>query len=148
MRVRSLVSIVAGIVLFLLVYILLLFSSVGRGQVVKDLLMDVPVENGSVDVLYGLREFLAWDQTFQHHYSENYSCLEFSRDLMRNATGAGFSCSLVVLCYGNWSHAIVGFTVNGTMYFCEPQRQVLIDPYGSHPVSMTIFENENPYFCL
>ncbi len=89
-------------------------------------------ENADVNEIY---KFLERDLTDERMYIDNiYDCEYFAKDVQYNANTLGIRCAVVLIvsnsgeCKGidHCFHALVGFDVNGTTLYFDPQddRQV------------------------
>lgn len=105
-------------------------------------IMDVPIKIGNPDYLFPnsrfhdptlaeVEEFLAFDFTDRKEYTDNYRCLNFSRDTCQNAEEYGIRCTVVIIvdedAFGNiTSHAVVAFdTIDEGWRVFEPQTDNL-----------------------
>jgi len=83
-----------------------------------------------IDVLGDLRAFLADDVTEDEPLNIGvYDCKEYSVDLARNLSDAGFDtgCMLIVpkRHYYEVGHAMTSVVINGTVYIVEPQNDLI-----------------------
>jgi len=74
--------------------------------------------------------FLSEDNTDEHKYDvDNYNCVEFSNQLIFNATKAGLNAYYVSITYGvgEGGHAVVAFnTLDKGYIFVEPQSDTVL----------------------
>ncbi len=71
--------------------------------------------------------FMWTDQTDEHMYMENYTCLNFAADFKENAFEAGYRCGFVYLKFSEGAHALVCFnTTSRGIVFIEPQFDVIV----------------------
>ena len=86
---------------------------------------------------YEIYKFLERDLTDEHMYINNvYDCEYFARDVQYNANTLGIRCAVVLIvsnsgeCEGtdNCFHALVGFDVNGTTLYFDPQDDKQVYP--------------------
>lgn len=78
-----------------------------------------------------IREFLATDQTDEGEYLQYHSCGHFARELSRNASLENISIGAVTVgshpvFRGLDNHAVNYFEVDGTIYFIEPQNDMIL----------------------
>ena len=88
------------------------------------LLLCVPTH---AQTLEDLQEFLKQDPTNHKEYTEHHYCYQFSRELYKNGTDAGFKCTGVNVCrkYDGGTvfpeHCINAFYLEEGLFFVEPQ---------------------------
>ena len=77
-----------------------------------------------------LKWFILQDDTDKNVYTEDYKCIDFSKDLIKNAEKYGIRGYLVILSNGEESHAVVAFDVVDNEYtvYVEPQNDKFINP--------------------
>ncbi len=93
-------------------------------------------------------EWLKTDATDKHPYildpskvyEDQYVCAQYTRDFLKNATGAGFEAYAVLLTGGikgqNGWHMITAVILDNNLYFIEPQKDIifkkedLLNAYG------------------
>jgi hypothetical protein len=95
---------------------------------------DIGYENGLDSVLghgYSFRDptytemkdFIARDTTDENLYTENYTCINFTADVIRNAKAENIRCAFVYLEFSEAAHAIVAFnTIDRGLIYIEPQN--------------------------
>lgn len=75
-----------------------------------------------------LEQFLINDDTNNRLYSENFTCVDFSYMLVRNAVRKGWmACPVWIKFYGGMSHTIVGFKTDAGIVYVEPQLDIFVD---------------------
>jgi hypothetical protein len=87
-------------------------------------------------------DFITQDKTNENIYNENenYTCYNFTADVIRNAEAENIRCAFVYLKFsGGSAHAIVAFdTIDRGRIFIEPQSDdemsvIVGSPYGDQP---------------
>jgi hypothetical protein len=69
-----------------------------------------------------MKDFIARDTTDENLYTENYTCINFTADVIRNAEAENIRCAFVYLEFENGAHAIVAFnTIDRGLIYIEPQ---------------------------
>ena len=99
-------------------------EGVGRGFNIRDPTYDEAIA------------FIAWDETNENEYSENYTCHHFTADFKNNAFQAGYRCGYVAIDHPDSAHAIVCFnTTDYGVIFVEPQYDDSVNVTIGHSYS-------------
>ena len=75
-----------------------------------------------------IKAFLRDDKTKYNDWTNEYSCIEFSYEMITNAKAEGIYACSVIITYANTAHMIVAFntTDNGIVYV-EPQYGTIVE---------------------
>ena len=93
---------------------------------------------------YEALQFIRTDQIDKCQYSNEYTCVNFAKDFMKNALEAGYRCGYVIIYFPatghleklidrpnsitNWSHALNCFnTTDYGFIFVEPQTDEIVE---------------------
>jgi len=73
------------------------------------------------------KNFIAWDRTEGHEYTDDYICYNFAADFKTNAFEAGYRCGFVYVEFEYWAHAMVCFDpIDYELIYIEPQTDEIV----------------------